>query len=1605
MAALFARSCAQVREDLPLDLGPHRREDLRNRNVARVRPVIATPAPALAASSSGITSSSSLSPLASGVIGIVKEAVISGGPVAGGGLGEGRREGAECRCQRVAARRGAGRGVGVSVNAQEYRLEGLLSSTTTTSPVRPLPPPRPNFQNGSRGGRVMAEGRRGPQPRNQSSHDGWAPPAVRQTQKQPALPHGRSKASSSSAPPKDLRIQSQTPNKACAAVRCVSIMETLMEVGGATQDEAIQMEGGKAGWLGRGKVAGRGGSVPGKGERGDDGRGRRKHNAKLKRRRERGTTPDWIRRVLEVARRGNVDELSHCLGGMDPTLVRNLSDHSGNNLLHMVAGRGHVAALAWLCGAGSDPTNSQANPSGSNSVPACGSLLEAALLDENRAGLTPIGVAIKNGRVGVVEWLLRQGEARLMPNAGMGNVSGSASTISRRLWPGMPVSEGPGVGEPSPLHLAAKYGQDRLLRWLLRRSGFQRRKPSQVSVVNPTQMNRTLNRSLDSGLNHGGTDWEDRDEDNAIWRELLLHSPLHRDIDLKFSQVHGPGVQETEATSEKYVPGINQRDHRGRTPLHLAAKAGNTTTCRILLSHGADISLKSELGRKASGCALSRGHTALSSWLSLWEAALNLASQLASATEALADAQKQNQELRGHFREVLMVGKRLAKERDEMCREFGEAVSGRGSGSGASEHLLITRLHKAHFSGSLADMEHRLLLAEQWWRKEANGRGRNSSVTTQNTSAANTSPSQANYEKEALHLLTCALAKAESDAGEVVRVEGVGELSSSTSSASCSSASSSSSSSSSRPSSRATSPSSSCSAEGGDEEERKLMALSLDAVYSEIEEREETRRKSCDFGLLLGIGDGAGTVQEAELRQRLHGLSLTSESGNASVLEVIEPHEEEVSSSAKHHQVSQSKSQVNSPAVAAPSGRRRGRRGKLMGRGSQKSQASPTVPWEVVLHRSVSETTINRGVPMEEGVGEEERGRGLSVSVEDLLGGGDSHSIARGTGAQQEPIPASAARGGKDGNSPVVVGGGAVTATGRSKHGSTPSTPGTGGNAAEGRTSTASHSSASSSSLSANSRPDLLAGTTNRVAGDDMALSMVCDVQDIGSESCGETGVSGGSGIGTISMGLLPVPHASGLKKRNFLQKLSAKARWPSTKRKKTASPVGPSQPSQSLTSTPSSGSGGKRSQEISPEDFKETYLSPRITNGSIDSPPPTCQESPRLGMTSCPSVECPEPPVESVVLSGGQESNAGTQSHPSQTVLTAPPVSPICDRHGSPGSSTGGHRTSQVRAELASVAASEDSGIMMVVPPRPSSSASLPSSSSSCYYSAATRAVGAREAALIGGSGAVVALEDKIHHTSSHHHRTLATYHLKCMGRRIGSLAAEPFLAHPEKALEAYIGRTRVQQQQRQKGGMEEMTLPHTPPPPRPPHSPAPLPNPPCTTPSDPAHLSPILSERSARVEHLEESAANIEVAPKAAKRTSVLNCDPVDIRPPEVSLQVQPAKVDVEDKQMTGAVEENLDGASSTTAANEEEGVSTAVVVDRPWYDLSEEEEEEDNSNRGGAEGGGGSSGLSGLSVVRSSSEEDEDGWRRRQGEELGCAATLEGSEEDEHEGKSAL
>ena len=80
---------------------------------------------------------------------------------------------------------------------------------------------------------------------------------------------------------------------------------------------------------------------------------------------------------------------------MDATLVRNLSDHRGNNLLHVVAGAGDADALAWLC--------AHFKPQ-----------IQDALLDENKRGLTPIVAAIQVRQV-QIRFQTRWGSATKYP--------------------------------------------------------------------------------------------------------------------------------------------------------------------------------------------------------------------------------------------------------------------------------------------------------------------------------------------------------------------------------------------------------------------------------------------------------------------------------------------------------------------------------------------------------------------------------------------------------------------------------------------------------------------------------------------------------------------------------------------------------------------------------------------------------------------------------------------------------------------------------------------------------------------------------------------------------------------------------------------------------------------------------------------------------------------------------------------------------------------------------------------------------------------------------------------------------------------------------------
>ena len=65
--------------------------------------------------------------------------------------------------------------------------------------------------------------------------------------------------------------------------------------------------------------------------------------------------------------------------GLESTLIRNLTDHLGNNLLHCVCSAGHTPLLPLL-------------------TSRFGTELTGALSDENRKGLTPVQIAIRVSR-------------------------------------------------------------------------------------------------------------------------------------------------------------------------------------------------------------------------------------------------------------------------------------------------------------------------------------------------------------------------------------------------------------------------------------------------------------------------------------------------------------------------------------------------------------------------------------------------------------------------------------------------------------------------------------------------------------------------------------------------------------------------------------------------------------------------------------------------------------------------------------------------------------------------------------------------------------------------------------------------------------------------------------------------------------------------------------------------------------------------------------------------------------------------------------------------------------------------------------------------------
>merc|ERR1719150_2823758 len=336
-----------------------------------------------------------------------------------------------------------------------------------------------------------------------------------------------------------------------------------------------------------------------------------------------GETPDWIRQLFGFAKKGNLERLKEALGDMERTMIRNLSDHLGNNLLHVVTRHGLVLLLPWLAAR-------------------LGPELNSALSDENKQGLTPVVLAIKCGRQETVRWLVEKTRDR--------------ERLASR------------DGERCLLHTAARYGQDCIAGWLCE-----------------------------------------------------------------------------EMTKEGLE--LDQMDLGGNTPLHLAARTGNTNTASTLLNLGARVNVKNDMGLKPSDCSTLRGKNSTAEFLVMFETSLGITKDLLQRERQQEQLLAESAEMKTNFKDVVSVSKKLAKEREEMCRDLSrlhesmielhdkmilqiqilaqENSSLKKNGVKDSSVNIADSiaecddLHErwqAHqtqyFSSSLADLEHRILLAE-----------------------------------------------------------------------------------------------------------------------------------------------------------------------------------------------------------------------------------------------------------------------------------------------------------------------------------------------------------------------------------------------------------------------------------------------------------------------------------------------------------------------------------------------------------------------------------------------------------------------------------------------------------------------------------------------------------------------------------------------------------------------------------------------------------------------------------------------------------------------------------------------------------------------------
>lgn len=304
--------------------------------------------------------------------------------------------------------------------------------------------------------------------------------------------------------------------------------------------------------------------------------------------------------------------------------------------------------------------------------------------------------------------------------------------------------------------------------------------------------------------------------------------------------------------------------------------------------------------------ALAAGHSGVQHYLNLYEASLCVAADLSVVQNNFEALRVENTELKGYFRDVLGIGKRLAKERDEMCREaVGRTPKGVGAHEAATLALAqlqqenralrqqlgvepATQAEEAAVAAAvqalaqplsgpwkglvvsgLADMEHRLLVAEEAWRKLSFHSNSDRMPVTLDKPPADVLRYVLDIRMECpgrFDLNGCVVFRHQ--------VEQVEEQQRAVARAGL----------------RAGAGRSLSSSESSLDTLLSLQTGATgDNIYSQLIDPVSSPVPVVTPASSGTTASGGGTVSRQELRRRLQELALTSESGNASVLEVIEP--------------------------------------------------------------------------------------------------------------------------------------------------------------------------------------------------------------------------------------------------------------------------------------------------------------------------------------------------------------------------------------------------------------------------------------------------------------------------------------------------------------------------------------------------------------------------------------------------------------------------------------------------------------------------------------------------------------------------------------------